>query len=413
VFLTAAHRLISEGGPGALTVAALCERAGVSKGSFYHHFEDLGAFVDDFAAAWGAWLEQLFARIGEQPDPLRRLEFAADEGFVVTSPAVRAMGAWASTNPAVAEAFAAPERSWWATAVGTFTEVAGDELSGQIVATMNNAFARGLLARPRRVDRERYVELAALLYGSYGVRTELSAQGGRAQLAVLSWDRARARRVDLDPLRGDDESLITAVNIGDGTPRGVRSVKGDYFRAADELFAEHGADGLTVTGLADRLGVSTGSFQHHFGSRPRFVHEYAEHRVQTGVVAIKSALCDRDPGRSLELLLPDLLAAPDLAESAWRALGHSDPVVGAAVCRVDEVRKRALEETFDRLAVGPDNAALAELTLDFALGLSREAPLFGPGLRSRTACEWMRRVVGVEASVRVEDGRPRLALSPG
>ena len=32
-------------GPDALSLAALAARAGVTKGSFYHHFEDHDAFV--------------------------------------------------------------------------------------------------------------------------------------------------------------------------------------------------------------------------------------------------------------------------------------------------------------------------------------------------------------------------------
>jgi hypothetical protein len=43
--------------------------------------------------------------------------------------------------------------------------------------------------------------------------------------------------------------------------------------------------------------------------------------------------------------------------------------------------------------------------------LHRWYPPFGPTLRARTAVEWMRRGVGIDAEVRTEDGLPRLAFT--
>jgi AcrR family transcriptional regulator len=405
--------LLGEGGQDNLTVASLCDRLGVSKGSFYHHFDDMNAFVDRFAAAWGAWMEQLFVQLGEAADPRRRLEFAANEAFVVMSPAVQAMRAWGRTNPRIAEAFTSPERTWWKTAVGTFADVAEDEVSGQIITTMNNAVSIGFLTRPRRLERERYVRLLALLYRSYGVGTDLARCDGRAQLEVLSWDRSQVRRLDPDPLPTPDVPVTpaTAPTIR-GHTQGPVCGKDDYYLAATELLGEQGPGAVTVTGLARKLGVSTGSFQHHFGSQAHFVESYVADRLRTENAEIRSFARERNPLRRMEFLLSEMLIGPDPAETAWRAWGHTNPVVGAAIRRLDKLREQALAEAIGQSVPGLDSAATAELTLGFALGLRREAPPFGQELRTRTALEWMRRVLGVDAALRTEDGLPRLTVSP-
>lgn len=47
-----ALRVLAEEGPEALTVAALCDRAGRTRGSLYHHFADHAALLDATVAAW-------------------------------------------------------------------------------------------------------------------------------------------------------------------------------------------------------------------------------------------------------------------------------------------------------------------------------------------------------------------------
>lgn len=79
---------LSKGFP-ATTVDEVCKRAGVTKGSFYHHFggkDDLGttalqAYFDELKATFGAgaWIDE--------PDPVRRLRaFIAHAADVSTGP---------------------------------------------------------------------------------------------------------------------------------------------------------------------------------------------------------------------------------------------------------------------------------------------------------------------------------------
>lgn len=47
-----ALRVLAEEGPDSLTVATLCDRAGRTRGSLYHHFADHGALLEATVAAW-------------------------------------------------------------------------------------------------------------------------------------------------------------------------------------------------------------------------------------------------------------------------------------------------------------------------------------------------------------------------
>jgi AcrR family transcriptional regulator len=388
----------------------LCDQLNVSKGSFYHHFDGMPDFVERFATHWRLWADRLFIHMDAQPDPRRRLEMAANEAFVIMAPGVRAMRAWARTDPTIAEALASPERIWRATAVQTFAHAAEDEDSGSIFATVGNAIGIGFQSRPKRLGRERYVHLLALLYRSYGIQTDLLQSGGGPRLEVVSWDRTKSLRIDRDPLPSDDMASTAPAEAGSDRldVRGARCHKADYFGAAAGLIREHGADGLTITALGEKLNLTAGSFQYHFGSMPRFVNEFVAHWAQTETKKIEEFLEERNPWRRLELLHAELLLEPDPADTAWRAWSHTNPVVGTAICGVDQLREHALASTIGQLVDTPDSAALAELTLAFTIGLRPWCPPFGPTLRARAAVEWMHRVVGIDASVRTEDGLPRM-----
>ncbi|HWV57620.1 MAG TPA: helix-turn-helix domain-containing protein [Longimicrobiales bacterium] len=74
-FLGAALRLIREKGYEATTVDELCRAAGLTKGSFFHHFEDKEALGLAAAAAFASMAESIFraAPYRSRPDPLDRV----------------------------------------------------------------------------------------------------------------------------------------------------------------------------------------------------------------------------------------------------------------------------------------------------------------------------------------------------
>ena len=50
-----------------------------------------------------------------------------------------------------------------------------------------------------------------------------------------------------------------------------------YFQSATQLLATHGRAGVTIAALSRDIGVSSGSFYHHFGSWDGFVARFLEH----------------------------------------------------------------------------------------------------------------------------------------
>lgn len=57
-WLGAALDILAEEGLAGVKIDRLCQRLGVTKGSFYWHFEDIGAFLQIVAARWAETREQ-------------------------------------------------------------------------------------------------------------------------------------------------------------------------------------------------------------------------------------------------------------------------------------------------------------------------------------------------------------------
>jgi AcrR family transcriptional regulator len=104
-WIQAGFALIADGGPNALRVDRLCDRLGVTKGSFYWHFTDLHAYRTSLLEAWGSLQDQdrqRFAMSGS--DPRQRLQVMMQALMTPQLYALeRAMRVWAMTDETVAQ----------------------------------------------------------------------------------------------------------------------------------------------------------------------------------------------------------------------------------------------------------------------------------------------------------------------
>lgn len=101
-FAHALDILAAEGHTG-LRIAALCRRAGVTTGSFYHHFGSLDGFVDALLEHWEQEKTQrLLAIVAAEPDVEVRIHRTEQLALDLPHAAETAIRAWAHVNAAVA-----------------------------------------------------------------------------------------------------------------------------------------------------------------------------------------------------------------------------------------------------------------------------------------------------------------------
>jgi AcrR family transcriptional regulator len=109
----------------------------------------------------------------------------------------------------------------------------------------------------------------------------------------------------------------------DGSSRVI--TREDFFDAAFGLLATEGPEGLNVLALCRPLGVTRGSFYHHFDSVPAFVEELMVHweRTQSSELIARSERITE--ARDRNRLLTELgVGLPHAGEAALRAWSRSN-----------------------------------------------------------------------------------------
>jgi AcrR family transcriptional regulator len=105
-WIQAGFGLLADGGPNALRIDRLCERLGVTKGSFYWHFSDLHSYRTALLDSWGSLHDQdrqLFENSADV-EPRERLRYMMQAVVGPQQWALeRAMRVWALTDEDVAD----------------------------------------------------------------------------------------------------------------------------------------------------------------------------------------------------------------------------------------------------------------------------------------------------------------------
>lgn len=121
----------------------------------------------------------------------------------------------------------------------------------------------------------------------------------------------------------------------------------DWLRVGLEVLVERGPDGLKIDALTAHLGVSKGSFYHHFAGLPEYRSQLLAHLEQVGFADVVAGV-DDDLSAAQQLdRLTDAVSRLDLSgERAVRLWAARDAEARALVERLDGRRLAYLTELF-------------------------------------------------------------------
>ena len=94
--------VLSDLGYGGLKLAEVCNRLGVTTGSFYHYFASWPAYTRDLVAYWmQRQTVQIIEAARAEPDPRGRIDTLIQEGLSLPHSAEAAIRVWSSVDPEV------------------------------------------------------------------------------------------------------------------------------------------------------------------------------------------------------------------------------------------------------------------------------------------------------------------------
>ncbi len=133
--------------------------------------------------------------------------------------------------------------------------------------------------------------------------------------------------------------------------------KQDYFDAGMELLAHGGVRAVTIARLCAALGVTKGSFYHHFRGVDDFTAQLLTHwateRQQQVLVAADAVA---DPMRRLDVLREFAVALHHEAEVAIRAWSRTDSAAWQVREKVDAARGHTVAQAYREIGVPADVA---------------------------------------------------------
>ena len=157
-----------------------------------------------------------------------------------------------------------------------------------------------------------------------------------------------------------------------------------WLHAAMEALSREGHAGLRVEHLSNALGVTRGSFYHHFNNREEFVHAILDYWSTTFTVQVTAELDSVEVPASDRLLTlmrmieRERLDRYDIAFRSWAA---QDPDVAEKVRKVDQLRFNYVRSLFAEL--GFSSPELEDRTHIFLAFVSAQRTVHVPGNGSK------------------------------
>lgn len=184
---------------------------------------------------------------------------------------------------------------------------------------------------------------------------------------------------DRPTIDASDASDVSEARDAPGTSAPLRDALGrpDYFEAGMDLLGTGGVGAVTIARLCEALGVTKGSFYHHFRNVEDFRHQLLTHwSSERERQVLHAAAQVADPAQRLDVLRSFAVALHHEAEVAIRAWSRTDADAWAVREKVDAARERAIAGAYRDVGV-PDDLA-------DELGRAAVALLIGAQHRTRT-----------------------------
>jgi AcrR family transcriptional regulator len=94
--------VLSDLGYGGLKLAEVCQRLGVTTGSFYHYFPSWSAYTQQLVAHWREGMTvKVLEAVRAEPDPRQRIDSLIQAGLTLPHGAEAAIRVWSSIDPQV------------------------------------------------------------------------------------------------------------------------------------------------------------------------------------------------------------------------------------------------------------------------------------------------------------------------
>ena len=133
------------------------------------------------------------------------------------------------------------------------------------------------------------------------------------------------------------------------------------------LLSNFAQDKLRIQYLCQRLGVTKGSFYHHFKSMDHYISALLERWEEENThTFIKVANQGKDAEERMEALSERAVVTDQSIEAAIRSWAFYKPVVKKHLKKVDRIRLKYLEAIFEENGDDPETAA-AKANLDYAV----------------------------------------------
>ena len=148
--------VLGDHGSDGLTIAALCERLRVTKGSFYHHFGGMPGFVTQLLDYWAREHSERLIKISKaQPDPTSRILMLTDMGVHLPHAPEAAIRAWGRSSAEVAEVTARVDRRRERHLSDAITALGIDRARARLLARLGLTVLIGAQQRENPVDLKR------------------------------------------------------------------------------------------------------------------------------------------------------------------------------------------------------------------------------------------------------------------